>query len=182
MSYVSWSVVYGEQPSAAKWNILGSNDASFNDGTGIADGVITSEALNATIACRAYLSAAQNIQATTKVLLDTENYDLGSDFDTTNSRFVAPVTGYYQVNASLLMNNVDAISNQVITSIYVNGALYSFSKGYIPAANDDPSATIADLVPATAGQYIELYGFCTTTNAVNNASTSTYMSIHFIGV
>lgn len=37
MSYQVWSVVFGEQPSASKWNILGSNDASFNDGTGIAD-------------------------------------------------------------------------------------------------------------------------------------------------
>lgn len=37
MAYASWSVVFGEQPSAAKWNILGTNDASFNDGTGILD-------------------------------------------------------------------------------------------------------------------------------------------------
>ena len=29
MTYTSWSVVFGEQPSAAKWNILGSNDAHF---------------------------------------------------------------------------------------------------------------------------------------------------------
>jgi hypothetical protein len=29
MSYQSWSVVFSEQPSAAKWNILGSNDAHF---------------------------------------------------------------------------------------------------------------------------------------------------------
>lgn len=41
MAYTSWSVVFGEQPSAAKWNILGTNDASFNDGTGIADDAIT---------------------------------------------------------------------------------------------------------------------------------------------
>lgn len=40
MAYASWSVVFGEQPSAAKWNILGTNDASFNDGTGIADSAI----------------------------------------------------------------------------------------------------------------------------------------------
>lgn len=45
MAYTSWSVVFGEQPSAAKWNILGTNDASFNDGTGIADGVIKPEHL-----------------------------------------------------------------------------------------------------------------------------------------
>lgn len=29
MAYQSWSVVFGEQPSAAKWNILGTNDARF---------------------------------------------------------------------------------------------------------------------------------------------------------
>lgn len=45
MAYTSWSVVFGEQPSAAKWNILGTNDASFNDGTGIADGAIKPEHL-----------------------------------------------------------------------------------------------------------------------------------------
>lgn len=35
MAYASWSVVFGEQPSAAKWNILGTNDAAFNNGTGL---------------------------------------------------------------------------------------------------------------------------------------------------
>jgi hypothetical protein len=40
LAYASWSVVFGEQPSAAKWNILGTNDASFNDGTGIANNAI----------------------------------------------------------------------------------------------------------------------------------------------
>lgn len=35
MAYSSWSVVFSEQPSAAKWNILGTNDASFNNGTGL---------------------------------------------------------------------------------------------------------------------------------------------------
>lgn len=29
MAYSSWSVTFGEQPSAAKWNILGTNDAHF---------------------------------------------------------------------------------------------------------------------------------------------------------
>ena len=34
MAYAAFSVSFGEQPSAAKWNILGTNDSSFNDGTG----------------------------------------------------------------------------------------------------------------------------------------------------
>ena len=45
MAYASWSVVFGETPSASKWNILGTNDASFNDGTGIAVSAITPEKL-----------------------------------------------------------------------------------------------------------------------------------------
>lgn len=40
MAYSAISFTFGEQPSAAKWNILGSNDSSFNDGTGIASDAI----------------------------------------------------------------------------------------------------------------------------------------------
>lgn len=45
MAYASWSVTFGEQPSAAKWNILGTNDASFNDGTGIGTNAIAAASL-----------------------------------------------------------------------------------------------------------------------------------------
>lgn len=48
MAYTSWSVVFGEQPAAAKWNILGTNDSSFNDGTGIGSGAILSTHLKLT--------------------------------------------------------------------------------------------------------------------------------------
>lgn len=46
MAYASWSVSFGEQPSAAKWNILGTNDASFNDSTGFGNGVFIQGAYN----------------------------------------------------------------------------------------------------------------------------------------
>lgn len=42
MAYSAWSVSGGEVPTTAKWNILGTNDASFNDGTGIGSRAITS--------------------------------------------------------------------------------------------------------------------------------------------
>lgn len=45
MAYASWSVTFGEQPSAAKWNILGTNDASFNDGSGIGTNAIGAASL-----------------------------------------------------------------------------------------------------------------------------------------
>lgn len=50
MAYASWSVVFGEQPSAAKWNILGTNDASFNDGTGLNSGSVQQVAVQTSTA------------------------------------------------------------------------------------------------------------------------------------
>lgn len=38
MSYAPWSVIAGEQPTTSKWNILGTNDAGFNDGSAFAWG------------------------------------------------------------------------------------------------------------------------------------------------
>lgn len=61
MAYQVWSVVFGEQPSASKWNILGTNDASFNDGTGIASSAI----ITAKIADDAVTSAKLDVIQTT---------------------------------------------------------------------------------------------------------------------
>lgn len=36
MAYTAWSVVFGEQPTAAKWNQLGTNDAGLRDGSNMA--------------------------------------------------------------------------------------------------------------------------------------------------
>lgn len=70
MAYASWSVVFGEQPSAAKWNILGTNDASFNDGTGIASDVITDAKL-----VYGKLRQRQGGSATNWSTAGTTNYD-----------------------------------------------------------------------------------------------------------
>jgi hypothetical protein len=43
--YTAWSVVFGEQPTAAKWNQLGENDAGFKDGTNIDAGAIITSLL-----------------------------------------------------------------------------------------------------------------------------------------
>lgn len=40
MAYTAWSVVFGEQPTAAKWNQLGANDAGFKDGTNFDDDIL----------------------------------------------------------------------------------------------------------------------------------------------
>lgn len=73
MAYSAWSVVFGEQPTAAKWNILGTNDAGFNDGTAIGDNaIITRHILNSNI-------------TSSKLSLDTVTAQLGATFNSAAS-------------------------------------------------------------------------------------------------
>jgi hypothetical protein len=140
--------------------------------------------------CRVYLSADQdNIAAGGegfyKINLNAESYDIGSDFDTGNCKYVAPVTGYYQVNATIRYE-VDDMSPAITVSIqiYVNGSSYSSSWSYVPAANVNVLLTISDIVYITAGQYIELYTFCNDTNVdIRGGATGlTNMSIALVSV
>lgn len=45
MSYNAWSVIFGEVVSAAKWNILGTNDAAFNSGGGVLGSGLATDAI-----------------------------------------------------------------------------------------------------------------------------------------
>jgi hypothetical protein len=46
LPYPAWSVVYGEQPTAAKWSELGANDDALAAGTGFNSHAIPSSAIN----------------------------------------------------------------------------------------------------------------------------------------
>lgn len=60
MAYTAWSVTFGEQPSPAKWNILGTNDASFNDGTGIGTNAIQAASLDTDAITLGYAQATSD--------------------------------------------------------------------------------------------------------------------------
>lgn len=79
MAYQVWSVVFGEQPSASKWNILGTNDAEFNSliqrlsgglvlfdssGNEIIKGIRTASAVNEVQVTNAATTGAPIIEAT----------------------------------------------------------------------------------------------------------------------
>ena len=160
------------------------------DGLLIKDGVgvYTDKAPNINVKARVYLSASQtNLtnDAWTKVLFDTENYDIGGDYDVDNHRFVAPVTGYYLITVKI---NYEAPGSTADTKyyagIYVNGALYSAGLGH-KAAVLDFGVSITDVVPVAAGQYIE--GYARNASGVNTVDIYpdgryTFMTIHLLSV
>lgn len=171
MAYQSWSVVFGEQPSASKWGILGSNDASFNDGTGIFG---LKKDLLATDSnpykFRVYRNAAYSMGAgsITKFPFDAENFDTNNNFDsTTNYRYTAPVSGFYQFSTALASS---ATATRLLVMLYKNGsesARFWDSNGSAQQFLGGGSV----LVQATASDYFEVYYFVGTTGG-NTISTS----------
>jgi len=177
-STISYKEIHARDSNGLKLLEDGGNDGIYVNN----DGIVTQ---NAQSCARAYLSADQeNIANTTlvKVNINVENFDLNADFDTSNYRFVAPVNGYYQVNASIRYINIVA-DKTYYALIYVNGSAYSSAGGHTANNTDQIGVQVSDLVYAVAGQYIELYTYHNDgagTSDIDGGSSLTFMSVTLI--
>lgn len=189
MAYQSWSVVFGEQPSASKWNILGTNDASFNDGSGIASSAITAAKL-ATGAVTltkvdyttwpsmtAYLVNDQNsTNGVSLINLDAEEHDQGSNFNTTTHLFTAPATGKYLIMGSVYLITSTGRNTPVI---YKNSSPYMEPGTVSGSFINNAFAVILSL---TSGDTIGLGtradgAYAINSPGISGTDISTYLSI-----
>lgn len=184
MAYTAWSVVYGEQPTAAKWNQLGTNDAGFKDGTNIDDDAIINRHLSDRIidpihlksmyAFSAYRSANVNITATdyVKAPFDAEYYDPDSVFSTVNNNFIAPIAGKYFFSVEIVSTNAP----QIAVALFVNNSNYS-RLAWISNQTSTSGASGSIIVDLAAGDVVDarLY-FAGTSTMAGSAQWS-----HFTG-
>ena len=108
----------------------------------------------------------------TKVQINTESFDTNSCYDsTTNYRFTPTVAGYYLCTGQIQTS----AGTYVETDIYKNGA----SNGYtqISGAWGIPTTQLIYLNGST--DYIELYGFITTSGNITSG-LSTYFQASMI--
>ncbi len=130
MSYAAWSVVFGEQPSAAKWNILGTNDSSFNDGTGIGNLEIGSghTAVKLDYKFAAYRNSALSTGngSYAVIVFDTKDYDTGTNFATGTGLFTAPIAGFYHFTHHIETTTSNTF---LLGAWYKNGANYADGGG-----------------------------------------------------
>lgn len=174
MSYQSWSVVYGEVPSAAKWGILGANDASFNDGTGIFGLyknllTVDSNPYKFRVSRNAALNTGNGANAI--VSFDTEQYDTNNNVS--SGTYTAPVSGFYQFNWRV--KTITSGAEQFNSSLFVNGAAYSAGSNNV-ATSQHISSQGSDVIPLSATNTVAIYTFNTAARALEVGATACYFS------
>lgn len=146
----------------------------------------TDKTITTNVKCRAYLGTAQNnFSANTNVAitLQTENYDVGGDFNTGTYRFVAPVDGYYLVTACVGFSTIaDQKSYQAILNYNGSDGAYHMVSS---SGTGSLRLPVSDVVYLTAGQYVELQGRTNDTSGAVDfiaTSTSTFMAVHLLSL
>ena len=134
------------------------------------------------VGASAYLSATLGTtvdNTLTKIALDAETYDVGADF--ASNKYVAPVNGYYLVNAAIQYGNCVADKHHGCY-IYVDGAA-SFSALTTSGSMTTISATANKVIYLAASSYVELYYFhnsSATTPDINGGANLTYLTVTLI--
>lgn len=168
MAYASWSVVFGEQPSAAKWNILGTNDASFNDGSGIGTNAVAAASLATTAIT---LATAANITANQSFT------SIGSDVAATGysvtptipagNRGVEVTAVFPQVGATGATNGTIKLWNGS-----VGGTLLTTNVLKLQDSGDNRPYTLVFKHTPSAGSLTYLISFSPSPNNINISASS----------
>jgi hypothetical protein len=133
---------------------------------------------------RAYRNGALSIpiSTATKVPLDTKSYDPGGCFDTTTGRYNVPATGYYQVNANVLLQvSATGTYTEIAGWIYKNGVSYAEVVS-MPAVELYVGCALSDVIPCNAGDYLELFVYVSPQTATILANPAyNYLSVVQVG-
>lgn len=156
--------------------IKGNATSTFGGNVDVTGNVVTDAP-----AFHAYQSTQQTGIANltfTKVNLQTEDFDLTSDFDTSLSRFTPSVAGYYQINATAQGVNAALSAGSSFLCIYKNGSRHRES-----LINTATTSGIARTFPSVSGlvyangttDYFELYVYADgmpSTYSLNSATAT----------
>ena len=144
-------------------------------------------------AVRAYLGSNQNLNlnTATQMQMDTESFDLLSEFDVSTYRYTALAPGVRQVSARASITGAATAVGYMCLLLYKNGALYSrgihvqraVNPGVLTDLDEQDGPMLVDLVDMDAGDYLDLYAyqnFINPTATINANSDLTYWGIKCI--
>lgn len=145
--------------------------ANSVNGQAIEAGSISPDKMAVGVMFRVRRSAAMGIgTGYTLIPFNVEDFDTGSAYDTTNSRFIAPVNGYYEFRGVVSCGAV----GRMAVALFKNGVVYSYgADAFAPAgSNATARAVFDDLVYLTAGDYVDLRAAADTTRQLAVSETA----------
>jgi hypothetical protein len=107
----------------------------------------------------------------TRVNFDTEEYDLGNDFDLVNNIFTVPVTGIYNFSAGIMWDGPTNSTGILAITLRVNNTNY-FTVRAPASASQTPSNMLSTDIKLTAGQTVTLLAYQNTGVAQNINSSN----------
>ena len=114
--------------------------------------------------------------------LDTQDFDTnGGIVDLGNGRMKAPVTGYYQVNASATALQPTANSDMLV-GIYVNGTEHSAGvrNASGPTGNLSNGRTVSDVLQLNAADYVEVWIYTYNAATLDTATYNNFLSMFLL--
>lgn len=195
MAYASWSVTSLEQPTLAKWNILGTNDAYFNTqvGADFSSGTTstvwweelgrttlgsTGDTLaSPTFATRKYLQIRFSIVPSGQVSpLLRFNADSGANYaQSYSSNFAAAVTGGSATGCNVMLSSTTAARTHGVIDLVNVASLVKV--GRISSADNQGTSSAADVPIAwdSAIKWVNTANAITTVT-LNNGGTGDYLA------
>ena len=130
----------------------------------------------------AYLSSQQSITAGTwnKVNLNTTRFNVGNHFNTSTSKFIAPITGLYM--SSYNVNYGTATTGYIYSSIKINGAFYHYGSGLnIGQWNNDLTLGAGQIVLLNQNDEVDFWAYSGQANSLTSGLERTNLAMYFLG-
>lgn len=107
--------------------------------------------------CGVYCTSSQYINTTTKITNWTIKFDTTLSFNTTNSNYIIPSTGYYHIDAQLILSGTLYPNAGVWLTAYLDGTGTNDSGlSLLGSAYDQVQVSYSTIIHATAGQALDL--------------------------
>jgi len=114
-------------------------------------------------AFNAYASTAQNNLAVagsgTLLIFGAERFDVGSNYDTSNGHFTAPVTGKYQLSVTTRIDGIDPASTYIYVTLTTSNSTYyvMYDHGGTDAAYFSYNFSVLADMDASDTAYVTFY-------------------------
>ena len=122
----------------------------------------------------------------TTIVLDAEEFDTNSDFNTANGRFTAPLDGYYQIDVQVALASTGFTNGaNAIGAIYKNGSSIIQSASTVGSGSStaQPRFNMSRLFMLTAGDYLEIKAYISEGGrTISNGINANYMSGHLVSL